>query len=756
MKTPVVKTEKEVLKKALTASTKTNIKKEAQMKKVTQYKTEGGVFVARHEKKIAPETSLQNVLDAIDCHRGAIFASGYEYPGRYSRWDVGFVNPPIEFVAHGRQFYIRALNERGKVLLHIFRVALENHPHIVGGVNYSGDRLSGQVAPMLEDFQEEERLRQPTIFSVLRTLVRFLGHGKELNLGFYGAFGYDLVFQIEPIVLRHSRIENRPDLHLFLPDELVVTDHRKEQSYRYQYDFKFGEYGTTGLSRVGDKVPFLNGVSSEKTSDHKKGEYVEKVCEIIAGTRKGDFFEVVLSQVLSAGFSGTPRELFETIRKMNPSPYEFLINLGSEQLIGASPEMFVQVEGSRVETCPISGTIKRGKTPLEDADNTAKLINSEKDKAELTVCTDVDRNDKARVCKPGTVKVLARRLIEKYSRLIHTVDHVVGELRSDCDAFDALLSHMWAGTLTGGPKPAAMQMIEDLENSARRWYGGCVGMLLFNGNIKTGITIRTVHLEKGVASVRVGSTLLAHSDPVKEEEETQLKASAFMDAVLGHTDTKKTSSDVDLDIETGVGKKVLLVDNRDSFVHTLGDYVRQTGAEVTTRRAGGKGISFELLDELKPDLVFISPGPGRPADFKVPELVLECARRKIPVFGVCLGLQGIVEAFGGKLGVLADPMHGVGSRIYPTKKGILSEIIPEKEFAAGRYHSLYALRKAFPKCLEVLARTKNGTIMAIQHKKLPIMAVQFHPESIMTMGNDNVGLRLIAQAIKVLTREYRK
>mgnify|MGYP001564952817 FL=1 len=173
------------------------------MKKVNQYQTAGGVSITRHTKKIAPETSLQNVLGAIDCHRGAIFASGYEYPGRYTRWDVGFVNPPIEFVAHGRQFYIRALNERGKVLLHIFHVALENHPHIVGKVDYSGGKLSGQVAPMSEDFQEEERLRQPTIFSVLRTLARFLGYDKEPNLGFYGAFGYDLVFQIEPIALRH-------------------------------------------------------------------------------------------------------------------------------------------------------------------------------------------------------------------------------------------------------------------------------------------------------------------------------------------------------------------------------------------------------------------------------------------------------------------------------------------------------------------------------------------------------------------------
>lgn len=661
------------------------------MNDTSQYDTVGGVCVTRSVAEVPLQSALRDVCDTIDTHRGAIFASGYEYPGRYSRWDIGFVDPPIEFAGYGRRFEIHALNKRGNVLLPIFEAALDSHPHIVGEVIHTDDKLIGQVAPMSVSFSEEDRLRQPTVFSVLRTLIRQFGYAGDSHLGFYGAFGYDLVFQVEPIALRHPRPEHLPDLHLFFPDELIVVDHRKEQAHRYRYDFRFGAYDTAGLSRTGETISFRPGARSQETSDHEPGEYAAKVEEIIGGARRGDYFEVVLSQVLRAGLPGTPSALFETIRRINPSPYEFLINLGREQLVGASPEMFVQVKDSRVETCPISGTIRRGKTAIEDEEQRLLLLNSQKDRAELTMCTDVDRNDKARVCEAGTVKIVGRRLIEAYSRLFHTVDHVVGELCHPYDAFDALLAHMWAGTLTGAPKPAAMQMIEDLENSARRWYGGCVGMLCCDGSIKTGITIRTVHLDDGVASVRVGSTLLAHSDPVQEEEETRLKASAFMDAVLGQV--KKLSSGVDSDIRTGIGKTVLLVDNRDSFVHTLGDYVRQTGAAVTTRRAR---FEYSLLDELRPDLVLISPGPGRPADFGVPDLVLECVRRNLPAFGVCLGLQGMVEAFGGTLEALDHPVHGVGSLVQSSQRGILRGL--PSEFMAGRYHSLYALDDTLPEC----------------------------------------------------------
>ena len=706
------------------------------------YRSRGGVDVYRTIEDVPLDGALEPVLEHINAHRGAVFSSGYEYPGRYSRWDIAFVDPPLEIAARQRIFAVRALNERGEQLMRIFALALQGHEHLAELTVTQGE-MRGEVKPMPEYFPEEERSKQPTIFSVLRALVRQMHTEEDNKLGFYGAMGYDLVFQFEPIELRHLRPGKHLDLHLFVPDELIVVDHRKERAHRYRYDFSLGEFKTLGMERGGDVLPLQRGATTDVKSDHTEGEYADKVREIIAATERGDFFEVVLSQVLSAGFSGTPRDLFESIRRRNPSPYEFLINLGNEQLVGASPEMFVRLEGGRVETCPISGTIQRGVTPMEDADRILELLNSEKDKAELTMCTDVDRNDKSRVCKPGTVQVLGRRLVEMYSRLIHTVDYVAGELREDCDGFDALLSHMWACTVTGAPKPAAMQKIEDLENSPRRWYGGCVGMVLFRGEVNTGITIRTVHLENGNARVRAGATLLCDSDPVEEERETRTKAEAFIHAILDIA--PHSTAQYGTIAETGTNKRVLFVDNRDSFVHTLANYVRQTGAEVTTVRAG---FPEQVFDQVCPDLVFISPGPGTPEEFGVADLVRRCVERGLPIFGVCLGLQGMVEAFGGKLGVLSYPMHGKSSVIKCIPKGILAGF-PEK-FVAGRYHSLFAEPLDLPDCFSVNARSEDGVIMAVQHRDYPAAAVQFHPESILTL-KDNLGLRIIAQVIAQLT-----
>ena len=217
--------------------------------------------------------------------------------------------------------------------------------------------------------------------------------------------------------------------------------------------------------------------------------------------------------------------------EVNPAPYEFLFNLGEgEYLVGASPEMFVRVTGDRVETCPISGTIGRGGDPLEDAEPSARSSQL-KDESELTMCTDVDRNDKSRVCVPGSVKVIGRRQIEMYSRLIHTVDHIEGRLRPGFDALDAFLTHMWAVTVTGAPKTWAMQFIEDHEDTPRRWYGGAVGFVGFDGSMNTGLTLRTAQIRDGVAAVRAGATLLYDSDPDAEERETDLKARALLGAL---------------------------------------------------------------------------------------------------------------------------------------------------------------------------------------------------------------------------------
>jgi anthranilate synthase len=342
--------------------------------------------------------------------------------------------------------------------------------------------------------------------------------------------------------------------------------------------------------------------------------------------------------------------------------------------------------------------------------------------------------------------VIGRRQIEMYARLIHTVDHVEGRLRPGFDALDAFLAHAWAVTVTGAPKAWAMQFIEDHERSPRAWYGGAVGLLGFDGNLNTGLTLRTIRVKDGAAEVRVGATLLYDSDPDAEEEETRLKASAFLDA-LRRPRGAAAAARVE-EPGAGAGRRVLLVDHQDSFVHTLANYLRQTGAQVTTRRAG---FPSSVLDELRPDLVVLSPGPGTPGDFDLSGTLRALIERGIPVFGVCLGLQGLVEHLGGELGVLDYPMHGKASRIQ-VRGGRLFEGLPG-EFTAGRYHSLYAIREKLPAVLEVTAESDDGIVMAVEHVHLPLAAVQFHPESIMSLEGD-VGLRLLRNVVIGLTADH--
>jgi anthranilate synthase len=182
-------------------------------------------------------------------------------------------------------------------------------------------------------------------------------------------------------------------------------------------------------------------------------------------------------------------------------------------------------------------------------------------------------------------------------------------------------------------------------------------------------------------------------------------------------------------------------------VHTLANYLRQTGAEVVTLRAGFPDTAF---DEVSPDLVVLSPGPGSPKDFDVSGTIAKALERKLAVFGVCLGLQGMVEHFGGKLGVLDYPVHGKPSRI-DVIGGKLFQGLPPA-FRAGRYHSLYAIPEALPDALVPTAKSDDGVIMAVEHRTLPLAAVQFHPESILTLDGD-VGLGLLKNVVTLLRAE---
>lgn len=622
------------------------------------------------------------------------------------------------------------------------------------------------------------RPTQPSLFSVVRSLIDMFGYEDgDGQLGLYGAFGYDLTFQFEPIKQSQVRDESQRDILLYLPDEILVVDQDKRDAWTIKYDFNVKGKSTQGMPRVGDVEPFepfdeedAEAVAAFTDRDTPKGEFAESAERAKREFAVGNLFEAVLSQTFCNKLTeeSPPSTIFRRLRSRNPAPYGFLINLGEEEyLIGASPEMFVRCErieendyrqgAIRVETCPISGTVARGADALEDAQRVKSLMMNQKEESELTMCTDVDRNDKSRICEPGSVKVIGRRQIEMYSRLIHTVDHVEGYLRPEFDALDAFLCHTWAVTVTGAPKTWAIQFVEDNERSPRHWYGAAVGMVGFDGTMNTGLTLRTVRVKSGVAEVRAGATLLYDSNPIAEEMETELKASAMIDAVvstgeIGHEEGSAPAAQKEEYV--GKGKRIILIDHEDSFVHTLGNYLRQTGAEVTTLRSGPSALAkveAMINDGNRPDMIVLSPGPGTPSDFALSTSLEFMEKHKIPGFGVCLGLQGMVEHFGGVLGVLSYPMHGKPSPVSLTMRGkdetSIFNGIPDT-FEVARYHSLHGIKDSLPDYLEITAMTEDGIVMGIQHKTKPYAAVQFHPESILTDPRN--GMTILKNALRFL------
>ncbi|WP_433444351.1 anthranilate synthase component I [Nonomuraea sp. CA-141351] len=704
------------------------------------YTTAGGIGVEREAREV-DEAALEEIVTALGTRRGGAFSSGMDYPGRYSRWAFGYVDPCLELVAKGRTISATALNERGRVVLPAVASCLLAAGKPVA--EPTPDHIAVHVPEPSSDpgdlLPEEMRSRRPTVFTAIREVIAAF-KGDDPHLGLYGSFGYDLAFQFEPIRQELVRPDDQRDLVLHLPDRLVVIDRQRETSVEYRYEFTVDGATTRGLERTGAAAePVTPG---ELPKDPEKGEYAKVVAAAKERFKRGDLFEVVPGQVFHATCAD-PAAFYRGLRHSNPAPYEFIISLGEgEHLVGASPEMYVRVTGDRVETCPISGTIARGSNPVEDAEAIRTLLSSVKEESELTMCTDVDRNDKSRICVPGTVKVIGRRQIELYSRLIHTVDHIEGRLRPEFDALDAFLTHMWAVTVTGAPKTWAMQFIEDHEATTRRWYGGAIGFIGFDGSMNTGLTLRTAQIKHGVATVRAGATLLFDSDPESEERETELKASALLGA-LAAVNSPGSVPVPEPRPQPGQGMKVLLVDHEDSFVNTLADYFRQEGADVVTLR---HGFPPHMIDGIAPDLVVLSPGPGWPSDFGISALLDQIYARDLPVFGVCLGLQAMVEQAGGTLELLDYPEHGKRGQVSRVAGSALLEGLPE-EFTAARYHSLHAKRPGVVG-FTATALTPDGNVMAIEDVERRRFGVQFHPESILTQEG-GAGAKIIANVLRL-------
>jgi anthranilate synthase component 1 len=332
-----------------------------------------------------------------------------------------------------------------------------------------------------------------------------------------------------------------PDILLLLSDELAVMDNLSGKIYLIVYaDPRQPDAYARAHARLGELRAMLrktveipdSPVSAPQQAGSEFGEDAFKAAVVRAKQyiTDGDIMQVVLSQRMSQPYAASPLSLYRALRTLNPSPYMFYYDMGDHHVVGASPEILVQLEADTVTVRPIAGTRPRGKSREEDEALARDLLSDPKELAEHLMLMDLGRNDVGRVAATGSVRVSEKMVIERYSHVMHIVSNVEGRRRPGVSAMDVLRATFPAGTLSGAPKVRAMEIIDELEPSKRGIYGGAVGYLGFNGDMDLAIAIRTAVIKNGTLFVQAGAGVVADSVPQSEWEETRNKARAVLRA----------------------------------------------------------------------------------------------------------------------------------------------------------------------------------------------------------------------------------
>ncbi|MEV6315030.1 anthranilate synthase component I [Streptomyces sp. NPDC051776] len=410
------------------------------------------------------------------------------------------------------------------------------------GVPVAGDPLAALRATV-------ETLHTPRDLAAQQHLPPFTG-------GMVGYLGYDIVRRLERIGDSTEDDLRLPELTMLLTSDLAVLDHWDGTVLLIANAINHNDLDTGIDEAYADAVARLDAMAAdlsrpvpasaavlpasqvpEFTARWGGTAYQEAVDDIKERIRAGEAFQVVPSQRFQTPCPASALDVYRVLRATNPSPYMYLFRFPAVDgedgfdVVGSSPEALVKVEDGRAMVHPIAGTRPRGATPQEDAALAEELLADPKERAEHLMLVDLGRNDLGRVCDPGSVEVVDFMSIERYSHVMHIVSTVTGRLGPGRTAFDVLAACFPAGTLSGAPKPRAMQIIEELEPTRRGLYGGCVGYLDFAGDSDTAIAIRTALLRGGTAYVQAGAGVVADSDPVAEDTECRNKASAVLRAV---------------------------------------------------------------------------------------------------------------------------------------------------------------------------------------------------------------------------------
>ncbi|WP_217382514.1 anthranilate synthase component I [Streptomyces sp. NK08203] len=368
--------------------------------------------------------------------------------------------------------------------------------------------------------------------------------------GMVGYLGYDIVRRLEKVGDGGRDDLRVPELTMLLTSDLAVLDHWDGSVLLIANAINHNDLDTGVDEAYADAVARLDAMEADLarpvpapplalpeselpafTGEWGGEAYRAAVEDIKERIRAGEAFQVVPSQRFETPCTASALDVYRVLRATNPSPYMYLFRLDGFDIVGSSPEALVKVEDGRAMVHPIAGTRPRGATPQADQALAEELLADPKERAEHLMLVDLGRNDLGRVCSPGSVEVVDFMSVEKYSHVMHIVSTVTGEVAPGRTAFDVLTACFPAGTLSGAPKPRALQIIDELEPTRRGLYGGCVGYLDFAGNSDTAIAIRTALLRDGTAHVQAGAGVVADSDPAAEDTECRNKAAAVLRAV---------------------------------------------------------------------------------------------------------------------------------------------------------------------------------------------------------------------------------
>lgn len=636
----------------------------------------------------AGEADEQAALRRIDEGGGLWLGCDVAVPGLYRREARAALDPLLCIVLDGEWLRIVPQGDTGRALAAALPLA---DFEAVDGVLQRHLRGSGSGA-------------HPALTLLRQLLAAF--DIRSADFGLYGllAFDYHRLAQADQVPDDGSR-----RVALMLPQRVLRAG---EGGHRW-VEFRF-----PGLAPQAGPQAALPPVQLQRFDDDlPPGGHAQAVARGVERMRRGELCSLVLSQAFRRAVPQVDAAAaFERLRRDNPYPAMFFAHLpGRERVFGASPDVQVRADAQWVETAPVCGTFRRGADPVDDHEQAKALMASEVDEASLALCADSDRNDKARVCEPGSVELLSRRHVHFFSTILHTIDHTRGRRRAGVDGFDIVLTHCTPATVTGMPKADARRAIDELEASPRGWYAGAAVRLASDDSCEALTMLRFARVVGGWAEVRTGGSLLADSEPEREEAETRLKAESVFRVLAGQSPRPPVVA-----APAPVPRALRFVD--------LGDPLSDLAREALVQ-AGGR------LHDDAPITVL--------GDAPLARLHKAGLRTTGPTLALNNAALQLLAQDGAALQPLALPQFGRALACQAVPGGALQAL---GDFQAGVHATHTVAADALPAGWTLLARGADGRVVAACHAGRRVLALAFRPDALRSL-QQAAGQRALVAAL---------